>query len=112
MESGANWVANYGALSTVKQVLYHGRDCSARPTGQVGDLVAYTTNGRLRLPAILQNPVNKAQRQVIAHNNQQKEKAAARREARAADPITDGTRGKRYTRRKDNGALRAITART
>lgn len=59
----------------------------------------------LHIPAILQNPVNASLRQVEAHNAQQREKALARREARAAGPtVSGGGRGKRVTRRQENGA--------
>lgn len=59
----------------------------------------------LYLPAILQNPANRAARQVHAHNAQQREKAAARRERDTrsnAAPEYNG-KGKRVIRRLDNG---------
>ncbi|OWZ76708.1 hypothetical protein C365_04863 [Cryptococcus neoformans Bt85] len=61
----------------------------------------------LHLPAILQNPANRAARQVQAHNAQQREKAAARRERDArpnAAPEYNG-KGKRVIRRLDNAAF-------
>jgi len=51
----------------------------------------------------LQNPTNRSVRQVAAHNAQQREKAAAKREHREAEAAAHGGRGKRYVRRKDNG---------
>lgn len=59
----------------------------------------------LRIPAILQNPTNKSQRQVEAFNAQQREKAIARKEASKTagqDPLTS-KRGKRVVRRMNNG---------
>ncbi|KIR98604.1 hypothetical protein L804_04180 [Cryptococcus deuterogattii 2001/935-1] len=61
----------------------------------------------LHLPAILQNPTNRAARQVEAHNAQQREKAAARRERDSRSnwtPEYDG-KGKRVIRRLDNGNI-------
>ncbi|KIR24685.1 hypothetical protein I309_06480 [Cryptococcus deuterogattii LA55] len=61
----------------------------------------------LHLPAILQNPTNRAARQVEAHNAQQREKAAARRERDSRSnwtPEYDG-KGKRVIRRLDNGSI-------
>jgi hypothetical protein len=55
----------------------------------------------------LQNPTNQSHRQVDAYNTQQREKAAARREARA--PVVDtgyAGKGKRVVRRMDNGRFR------
>ncbi|CAK9780070.1 hypothetical protein CC85DRAFT_311187 [Cutaneotrichosporon oleaginosum] len=57
----------------------------------------------LRLPAILQNPGNKALRQVEAFNAQQRERAAARRDAKSA-PEEAHKRGKRFVRRMNNAA--------
>ncbi|WVR09580.1 hypothetical protein IAU60_006650 [Kwoniella sp. DSM 27419] len=61
----------------------------------------------LRLPAILQNPTNNAQRQVEAHNAQQREKIAARREAtRGSAKVVDRSgKGKRVIRRLDNATF-------
>ncbi|BEI81167.1 hypothetical protein CcaverHIS002_0203270 [Cutaneotrichosporon cavernicola] len=58
------------------------------------------------LPAILQNPGNKALRQVEAFNSQQRERAAARREASKASIAEEITskRGKRFVRRMNNAA--------
>ncbi|WVO24687.1 uncharacterized protein IAS62_006057 [Cryptococcus decagattii] len=61
----------------------------------------------LHLPAILQNPTNRAARQVEAHNAQQREKAAARRERDSRsnwNPDYNG-KGKRVIRRLDNAAF-------
>ncbi|OCF34220.1 hypothetical protein I316_04171 [Kwoniella heveanensis BCC8398] len=61
----------------------------------------------LRLPAILQNPTNSALRQVEAHNAQQRERAAARREARSTTTKESGRggKGKRVIRRLDNASF-------
>ncbi|GFZ51015.1 hypothetical protein JCM24511_08773 [Saitozyma sp. JCM 24511] len=60
----------------------------------------------LHLPAILQNPTSRTLRQVEAHNAQQRERAQARKDARAG-PSGSGSgahsgRGKRFVRRTDN----------
>ncbi|GMK57018.1 hypothetical protein CspeluHIS016_0308580 [Cutaneotrichosporon spelunceum] len=66
-----------------------------------------TSPALMRLPAILQNPGNKALRQVEAFNAQQRERTAARRreasKASASDEITS-KRGKRHVRRMNNAA--------
>ncbi|WVQ94870.1 hypothetical protein IAU59_001954 [Kwoniella sp. CBS 9459] len=62
----------------------------------------------LRLPAILQNPTNSALRQVEAHNAQQRERAAAKRDARSSTTNKEGARsgkGKRVIRRLDNATF-------
>ena len=59
---------------------------------------------RLYLPAILLNPANRAAKQVEAHNAQQREKVAARRDRTSERNALPGDRrGKRVIRRKDNG---------
>lgn len=62
---------------------------------------------RLRIPAILQNPVNRTQKQVEAHNAQQREKVEAKRERVREVRYDTGSkgdkRGKRVIRRSDNG---------
>jgi len=63
---------------------------------------------RLRIPAILQNPVNRTQKQVEAHNAQQREKVDAKRERERVSKVEvngkGDRRGKRVIRRVDNGA--------
>ncbi|ODN73404.1 hypothetical protein L202_07930 [Cryptococcus amylolentus CBS 6039] len=61
----------------------------------------------LRLPAILQNPTNRAARQVEAHNAQQRQKAAARkdREYKVNWTPENNGKGKRVIRRLDNAAF-------
>ena len=62
---------------------------------------------RLRIPAILQNPVNRTQKQVEAHNAQQREKVDAKRERERVSKVEvngkGDRRGKRVIRRVDNG---------
>jgi hypothetical protein len=66
-----------------------------------------TLTSSLRIPAILQNPVNRTQRQVEAHNAQQREKVEAKRERERVSKVDVGgkgdRRGKRVIRRVDNG---------
>ena len=63
---------------------------------------------RLRIPAILQNPVNRTQKQVEAHNAQQREKVDAKRERERVSRVEvngkGDRRGKRVIRRVDIGA--------
>ncbi|KAE8539295.1 hypothetical protein D1P53_004393 [Cryptococcus gattii VGV] len=62
----------------------------------------------LHLPAILQNPTNRAARQVEAHNAQQREKAAARRERDSRSNWTPEYNGK--GKREPLGTLAAFAS--
>ena len=79
-----------------------------RPKSPCNGRVGADPNGGLRLhiPAILLNPTNKTVKQVEAHNAQQREKVAAKKERGVArGDLPGGGKGKRVIRRKDNGEL-------